>query len=163
MNENKGHGEGGRDALVSEARELIGNATRGMLSTLNPDGGYPHASIIDLAAVDGGDVITLLSALAVHRQFAEADDRASVLIAPYLADDDAMMRPRVTLVGHLVHEENRALYQEAYLAVHPEAGMYLEMADFAFFRLRTERARYIAGFGRMGWLEGRELRTGDVV
>jgi hypothetical protein len=40
--------------------------------------------------------------------------------------------------------------------------MYLEMADFAFFRLRTERARYIAGFGRMGWLEGQEMRTGDV-
>ena len=163
MSETTGHGEGGHAALIAEARELVGGANRGMLSTLSPDGGYPHASIIDLAPVDGGDVVTLLSTLAVHRKYAEADDRASILIAPYLGDDEAMMRPRVTLVGHLVHEENRDLYKDAYLAVHPEAEMYLKMADFAFFRLRTERARYIAGFGRMGWLEGQEMRTGDVV
>jgi putative heme iron utilization protein len=142
---------------------LVGEATRGVLSTLNPDGGFPHASIVDLAPVDGGDVITLLSALAVHRKYVEADDRASILIAPYLGDQDAMMRPRVTLVGHLVREENRDLYREVYLGLHPEAEMYLKMADFSFFRLRTERARYIAGFGRMGWLEAQDLGTGDAV
>lgn len=163
MSDTKDHGEGGRGALAAEARILLGNATRGVLSTLDPDRGFPHASIVDLAPVDGGDVITLLSALAVHRQYAEADDRASILIAPYLAEDDAMMKPRVTLVGHLVREENRDLFRDAYLALHPEAEMYLKMADFAFFRLRTERARYIAGFGRMGWIESQELQAGDAV
>ena len=163
MNQAKGHGEGGRDALAAEAKLLVGNATRGVLSTLSPDGGFPHASIVDVAPVDGGDVITLLSALAVHRKYAEADDRASILIAPYLGDEDAMMRPRITLVGHLVREEDRDVYREVYLSAHPEADVYLTMADFAFFRLRTERARYIAGFGRMGWLEGQELQIGDPV
>jgi len=163
LNQTKGHGEGGRDALAAEAKLLVGNATRGVLSTLSPDGGFPHASLVDVAPVDGGDVITLLSALAVHRKYAEADDRASILIAPYLGDEDAMMRPRITLVGHLVREEDGDLYREVYLAAHPEADVYLTMADFAFFRLRTERARYIAGFGRMGWLEGQELQIGDPV
>jgi len=161
LNATKGHGEGGREALAAEARMIVNGSARGVLATLDPDTGFPHASIVDLAPVDGGDVITLLSALAVHRKHAEADDRASILIAPFIGDDDAMMRPRVTLVGHLVREETRAMYQDAYLAVHPEAEAYLRLADFAFFRLRTERARYIAGFGRMGWLEGRELRTGS--
>ena len=163
MSDTTGHGEGGRGALAAEAQILVGSATRGVLSTLDPDGGFPHASIVDLAPIDGGDVITLLSALAVHRKYAEADDRASVLIAPFLGEDDAMMRPRVTLVGHLVREADRDLYRDAYLAMHPEAETYLKMADFAFFRLRTERARYIAGFGRMRWLEGHELQTGDEV
>ena len=163
MNDMKRHGEGGRGALAAEAMALVGEATRGVLSTLNPDGGFPHASIVDLAPVDGSDVITLLSALAVHRKYVEADDRASILIAPYLGDQDAMMKPRVTLVGHLVREENRDLYREVYLGLHPEAEMYLKMADFSFFRLRTERARYIAGFGRMGWLEAQDLGTGDAV
>lgn len=160
MNDTKGHGEGGRPALAAEAQVLIGNATRGVLSTLDPDGGFPHASIVDLAPVDGGEVITLLSALAVHRKYAEADDRVSILIAPHLGEDDAMTKSRVTLVGHLFREENRDLYRDAYLSLHPEAEMYLKMADFAFFRLRTERARYIAGFGRMGWIEAEELRAG---
>jgi putative heme iron utilization protein len=110
--------------------------------------------------VAGGDVVTLLSQLAVHRRYVEADDRASILIAPHFGEDDAMMRPRVTLVGRLVREDDRSRYQDDYLAVHPEAEMYLQMPDFAFFRLHTERARYIAGFGRMGWLEGREIREG---
>ncbi len=161
MNATKNHGEGGREALAAEARVLVNGASRGVLSTLDRDAGFPHASIVDLAPVEGGDAITLLSALAVHRKYAEADDRASILIAPFIAEDDAMMRPRITLVGHLVREENRATYQDAYLAAHPEAETYLQMADFAFFRLRTERARYIAGFGRMGWLDGQELREGS--
>lgn len=163
MNAAKGHGAGGREALAGEARTLVAGATRGILSTLDPETGFPHASIVDLAPVDGGDVITLLSALAVHRKYAEADDRASILIAPFLGDDDAMMKPRVTLVGHLVREESGEVYRDSYLAVHPEAEAYLQLADFAFFRLRTERARYIAGFGRMGWLEGRDLRRGSAV
>ena len=160
MDPMKGHGEGGREALVLEARDLIAGATRGVLSTLSPDGGYPHASIVDLAPVETADVVMLLSQLAVHRKYAEADDRASVLIAPHLGDDDAMMKPRVTLVGRLEREDDRSVYRDAYLALHPEAEMYLQLPDFAFFRLRTEAARYIAGFGRMGWLPAGALRTG---
>jgi putative heme iron utilization protein len=157
----KGHGEGGRAALAAEAGELIEAASRGVLSTLDPDGGFPHASIIDVAPVGGGDLVTLLSRLAVHRKYAEADSRASILIAPYLGEDDAMQRPRLTLVGRLVQEDERSRYRDPYLAVHPEAEMYLALPDFDFFRLHTERARYIAGFGRMGWLEGQDLRDGD--
>ena len=157
----KAHGEGGRESLAMEARELLSGAARGILSTLDPEAGHPHASIIDLAPVAGGDVVTLLSRLAVHRKYAEADDRASILIAPYLGEEDAMMRPRLTLVGRLVVENDRSVYRDPYLAVHPEAEMYLQLPDFDFFRLKTEKARYIAGFGRMGWLGGAELRTGN--
>jgi len=96
VNDIKGHGEGGRGALAAEAQILVGDAIRGVLSTLDPDGGFPHASIVDLAPVNGGDVITLLSALSVHRKYAEVDDRASILVAPYLGDEDAMMKPRVS-------------------------------------------------------------------
>jgi len=156
-----GHGEGGRPALAREARDLIEAASQGILSTLDPEGGFPHASIIDVAAVDSGDLVTLLSRLAVHRKYAEADHRASILIAPHFGDDDAMQRPRVTLVGRLVQEDDRSTYRDRYLAVHPEAEMYLALPDFDFFRLHTERARYIAGFGRMGWLEKQDLRDGN--
>jgi putative heme iron utilization protein len=157
----RAHGEGGHEALVLEARELLSGAKRGVLSTLDPEAGYPHASIIDLAAVDGGDVVTLISRLAVHRKYAEADDRASILIAPYLGEEDAMTKPRLTLVGRLVREDDRSAYRDRYLEAHPEAEMYLQLPDFDFFRLQTEKARYIAGFGRMGWVGGAELRTGD--
>ena len=156
-----GHGEGGRPALAREARELIEAATQGILSTLDPDGGFPHASIVDVASVEGGDLVTLLSRLAVHRKYAEADDRASILLAPHFGEGDAMQRPRITLVGRLVQEDDRSKYRDRYLAVHPEAEMYLALPDFDFFRLQTERARYIAGFGRMGWLDRQDFGAGD--
>ncbi len=158
MAESRAHGEGGREALAAEARGLVAQATRGVLCTLDPEGGFPHASIVDLAPLDGGDVVLFLSQLAVHRKYLEADTRASVLIAPFLGDEDAMARPRVTLVGRVEREDDRSSYREAYLASHPEAEAYLGMADFSFFRLRTERARYIGGFGRMGWLDAEDLR-----
>lgn len=158
MTETRPHGEGGRTALAAEARSLVEQARRGVLCTLDPDGGFPYASVVDVAPLHGSDVVLLLSRLAVHRANLEADPRASVLIAPYLGEDDAMARPRVALVGRAEREEDRSAYRDTYLAAHPEAESWLAMADFDFFRLRTDRARYIAGFGRMGWLEGPELR-----
>jgi len=158
MTETRSHGEGGRVALATEARGLLGQARRGVLCTLEPEGGYPYASVVDLAPLRGPDVVMLLSRLAAHRTNLEADPRASVLIAPFLGDDDAMARPRLSLLGPVEREEDRSMYRDAYLAAHPEAETWLAMADFDFFRLRTDRARYIAGFGRMGWLEREELR-----
>jgi len=31
------------------------------------------------------------------------------------------------------------------------------MHDFAFYRIKIETARYIAGFGKMGWISGDDL------
>ncbi len=160
MTDTKPHGEGGRAALAMEARDLVSEARRAVLCTLEPDGGFPYASLVDVAPLHGSDVVLLLSRLAVHRTNLEADPRASVLIAPHLGEDDAMARPRIALVGRAERERDRSAYSDLYLAAHPEAEAWLAMADFDFFRLRTDRARYIAGFGRMGWLEGEELRPG---
>ena len=158
MRETRPHGEGGRAALAAEARGLVTEARRGVLCTLDPEGGFPYASLADVAPLHGSDLVLLLSRLAVHRTNLEADARASVLIAPHLGEEDAMARPRVSLLGRAEREEDRSVYRDAYLDAHPEAKSWLAMADFDFFRLRTERARYIAGFGRMGWLDGQELR-----
>jgi heme iron utilization protein len=158
MTDSKAHGEGGRAALAAEARGLVEGARRGVLCTLDPESGFPYASVVDLAPLHGSDVVLLLSQLAVHRTYLESDARASVLIAPYLGEDDAMARPRIALVGRAEREDDRTVYRDAWLTAHPAAETVLAMADFAFFRLRTLRARYIAGFGRMAWMEGEELR-----
>jgi hypothetical protein len=48
--------------------------------------------------------------------------------------------------------EDRTEFREAYLAAHPGASAFIDFPDFAFYRLRADRVRYIAGFGRMGWI-----------
>jgi hypothetical protein len=39
----------------------------------------------------------------------------------------------------------------------PGAARYLALGDFTFWALDIERLRYIAGFGRMGWVDGAAL------
>ena len=65
---------------------------------------------------------------------------------------DALAQARVTLVGQVELAANRKALADVYLGYHPNARQYINFTDFQFYRLHVERARYIAGFGRMGWI-----------
>jgi hypothetical protein len=43
------------------------------------------------------------------------------------------------------------------VARHPDAAMYLDFKDFNLWAVRVERAHLVAGFGRIHWLDGREV------
>ncbi len=66
--------------------------------------------------------------------------------------DNALAQPRVSLVGRVELVEDRQAMAEIYLQYHPGARQYINFGDFQFYQLHVERARYIAGFGRMGWI-----------
>ena len=144
--------EGRRLTLAEAARTLVASSLRGMLSTLRKEDGFPYGSMVDLTPHPEGDVAMLLSSLAEHQKYLEADPRASVLIAPGIAESDALAHPRVTLVGRVEVEENKDALAGPYLERHPEAEPYIGFGDFRFYRLGVEQVRYIAGFGRMGWI-----------
>ena len=152
MNDTVTHGEGGRSALETEARDLIAESRRGVLCSLLPDEGEPYASLVDILPLPDGDVVLFLSRLAEHRGNLDADSRASVLVGPAIGAEDALTRPRVTLVGRAERVADRSEFREAYLAAHPAAAAFIDFPDFDFYRLRAARMRYIAGFGRMGWI-----------
>ncbi len=146
-------------SLAERARSLVTASERGVLATLLSDGGFPYASLVDLLPLESGDVTMLLSALAEHRRYLEADPRASVLVAPSVMEPNALALPRVTLVGRVEPVDDRRTLAALYVQRHPEAQMYIDFPDFAFFRLHVARARYIAGFGEMGWIDGEEYRS----
>ena len=157
MNAAQPHGEGGTAALVDEALELITASQRGVLCTLLPEGGEPYGSIVDLLPLANGDAVLFLSGLAAHRQNLDADPRASLLLGPAIGSEDALTRPRATIVGRAERVEDRDEFRESYLAAHPGASAFIDFPDFAFYRLRADRVRYIAGFGRMGWIPSSAL------
>ena len=152
MNETRPHGEGGSPALADEALELIAGSVRGVLCTLLPEGGEPYGSIVDLLPLPGGDAVLFLGGLASHRKNLDADPRASLLLGPAIGSEDALTQPRATIVGRAERLDDRSEFREAYLAAHPGASGFIDFPDFAFYRLRADRVRYIAGFGRMGWI-----------
>lgn len=145
-------------SLAEAARELVRGSDHGVLATLSPEDGYPYASLVEFLPTHDGDVVLFLSRLAEHQRYLAADARASVLIAPSMADERALAHPRVTLMGQVELVEDRATFADAYAALHPDARGYLNLPDFQFYRLRVERARYIAGFGQMGWIKGERYR-----
>ncbi len=151
-------GPGG--GLASEARELLAGSRWGVLATLVPEAGTPYASLVEVLPLPHGDAIMLLSGLAEHRRYLDADPRASLLVTSAHAAEDPLTAPRLTLVGNARLEEDPAAVRGPYLELHPGAAAYVDFPDFAFYRLRVARARFIAGFGRMGWIEGESYRNG---
>lgn len=152
------HGGRRMPSLAVAARKLVQEARRGVLSTLVPEGGFPYGSLVELLPLPDGDVVMFLSRLAEHQHYIEADGRASILIAPHITEENAMAKPRVTLVGRVEPIADREAVAADYVALHPGTASYISFPDFQFYRLRTERVRYIAGFGQMGWIKGDTYR-----
>lgn len=150
-----------RLSLAEEARVLVAASRRGVLSTLIPDEGAPYGSLVDLAPLPGGDMIMFLSNLAEHQQYLVKDPRASIFIAPAYEEIDALAQSRVTLVGRVLIVEDRNSVVDLYLEHHPNARRYITFPDFQFYRLEVKKARFIAGFGRMGWISGERYRAAN--
>jgi putative heme iron utilization protein len=138
-------------------RALLESRGDGVLATLSARrDGWPFASVVQYALTDEGEPLLLLSALAEHTRNLAADSRASLLVQE-ASGDDPLAVGRVTLLGRCERADGQhssALYVER----HPQAAQYLELADFAFYVLRVSEARFVGGFGDMGWLSGDDLR-----
>ena len=142
--------------MIDAIRELLRAERFGVLATLSAHReGWPFASVTAYALNEQGDPILLLSDLAEHTRNLSADPRASLLVSERLAaNDDPQAAPRVTLMGTLepVSEANREAARSAYSSRHAQAASYLEMVDFRLYEFRIAEARFIKGFGEMGWV-----------
>jgi len=144
---------------AGEARKLAVSARFGALATIAREpAGFPYGSLVALIVDGAGRPIFLLSRLAEHTQNLIASPDASVLL--FEAGDptqNPLEKGRVTLLGPCspVPAEDVASCRAAFLAAHPDASTYVAFADFSFYRLEPQSVRYIAGFGRMSWVDAR--------
>jgi len=112
-----------------------------------------------LYAVDAdGAPLFLLSDLAEHTRNVRADPRASLLVQDSSALDDPLAGARATLLGTL-EVADADVAKERYLQRHPRATEFAALRDFHVWRLQVDEARYVNGFGDMGWLGGDKLRA----
>jgi len=116
---------------------------------------------VDILPLPDGDAVMFLSGLAEHRKNLEADPRGSLLLGPAIGSAAALTQPRATIVGRAERVEDRAEFRDLYLAAHPGSAAFIDFPDFAFYRLSADRVRYIAGFGRMGWIQKDALAVQD--
>ncbi len=134
------------------AIHLLHEASHAVLATQSTQlAGYPYATAVPLVADGRHQPVLLISALAEHTKNLLADPRASLSVVE-AGQAHIQNAARMTLLGTFECLGTSPEVAARYLRYQPEAAQYLEL-DFMFFRLHIERARYIAGFGQMGWLD----------
>jgi putative heme iron utilization protein len=139
------------------ARTLVYLGRHGALATASRRRpGHPFASLMPYALDERGQLLLLISGMAVHTHNLQAEPRASLLVAEAAAAEDALAAGRVTLMGRAapVAADGMVAARAAYLARHPAAAAWVDFGDFAFWRLAVDEAYLVAGFGAMGWIAG---------
>jgi putative heme iron utilization protein len=149
------------EAAANAARGLLRTERHGVLATLSRRReGWPFASLAPYALSAAGEPLLLLSDLAEHTRNLVVDPRASLFVRDSSAmAHDPQAGARLTLLGRVEPVDDPADAQQRYVARHPSAAEYLGLSDFRFFVLRVTEARYIGGFGDMGWIDGASLST----
>jgi putative heme iron utilization protein len=148
---------------AAQLARLIRSERVAALGTLR--GGAPLISLVSFLAAPDFSAFTLhVSRLAWHTQDLEKDPHASLLIAE--ADDrraDPQTLARVTLRGAAArlaaagaeHERLKAAWLERF----PESAVTFELADFSFWRIVPQDARFVAGLGKTYNLSAAALRA----
>ena len=156
--------------LASEALQFLRSTQSGVLSTFSTKfPGYPFGSVAPFVLDHSGQPVILISTIAEHTKNIIANPKVSLLA--FAGDDDLQANARLTIIGEAlkIDKEDKvqrdgalayANLRTRYLRYFPQAASYFEMHDFHFYRIEIAQVRYIAGFGKMGWVEGKEL-SGD--
>jgi hypothetical protein len=136
----------GRQLLRREQRATLATSMRGA----------PYASLVLIAADLDASPLLLLSDLAQHSRNIAFDPRISLLIDGTAGYRDPLTGPRLTVIGQArAVEDPRGLTR--FTAHHPTSAVYSGFADFRLYRVAVERGHLVAGFGRIHWIDGRDL------
>lgn len=148
--------------LAAEAKQFLCSTRSGVLSSFSAKfTGYPFGSVMPFVLDHDGQPIVLISTIAEHTQNIIANPKVSLLV--FQSDnvksaEDLHANGRLTLIGEAKQlEKNDVDLMARYCRYLPESTGYLAMHDFQFYRIHIVQARYIAGFGKMGWIQGEEM------
>lgn len=144
-------------SLAFEARQFLRATRCGVLSTLSAKfSGYPFGSVAPFVLDHSGQPVVLISTIAEHTKNITANSKVSLLV--FANDEDLQASARLTLIGEakLINEVDADL-RSRYLRYYPQAAGYFKTHDFNLYQIEILQARYIAGFGKMGWMTAETL------
>lgn len=144
--------------LTTDAQHFLFQSHQGILSTHSAKfKGYPFGSVTPFVLNHQGMPTILISTIAEHTK--NIVENAHVSLVVFDHETDLQANARLTLLGTAEPtDKHNALMRARYLRYIPQAEQYFEMHDFSFYTLHIDHARYIAGFGKMGWIEGESMQ-----
>lgn len=146
---------------VKVAKGLLRSIRAGALGSLSREGGFPFATLVNVATDLDGWPILLMSGLSAHTKNLTADTRASILLSEG-GKGDPLAHPRLTVVGQArktVDPELRARLRRRFLARHPKSELYVDFPDFSFWKLEISSAHLNGGFARAADFDGPTMTT----
>lgn len=162
--ETQAHRAAQADAPADKARQWMLTATTATLcTTCSREGleGYPFGSVVPFAVMGDGRPVILIARIASHTANLRADPRASLFVQQPDLGGDPQRGWRLTLMGRWAPLTDPIQVEEAharYVQRVPKAVDYLKQHHFDYWAPVTITAgRYIAGFGKICWLEGSDL------
>jgi len=144
--------------LNLEAQQFLFGAQKGVLSTHSVKfEGYPFGSVTPYVLNHQGMPVILISSIAEHTK--NIIQNANISLMVFNNEDDLQANARLTLLAKAEQtDKDNALMRARYLRYMPQAESYFSAHDFSFYTLHITHGRYIAGFGKMGWIEGDDFQ-----
>ncbi len=145
--------------LALEAQQFLYSTHNGILSTHSAKfAGYPFGSVTPFVLNHQGMPTILISSIAEHTKNIIANAHVSLVV--FSNEDDLQANARLTLLAKAEQtDKQNGLMRDRYLRYMPQAAQYFDMHDFSFYTLYITQARYIAGFGKMGWLTEHDMQV----
>ncbi len=146
---------------VAVAKGLLRSIRAGALGSLSREGGFPFASLVNIATDMDGAPILLMSGLSAHTKNLTADQRASVLLSEG-GKGDPLAHPRLTVVGHarrIPEGDLKSRLRRRFLARHPKSSLYVDFPDFSFWKLEIASAHLNGGFAKAADYDGPTMTT----
>ena len=165
---------------VAQWLEDVHQGTLSTISTVTGLEGYPHGSIVPFAISKDGCPYILVAEIAAHTKNLLGSSKACLFISHPEPSGDPQSHWRASIIGNFsrivspsrisdlspeklensiqVSEEEEESMLIRYCQRVPKAESYLKTHNFYFWKMNNiERVRYIAGFGKICWIEGNEL------
>lgn len=136
---------------IQLAKNLLRTSRYGAIAVFDAATGRPLASRVAVATDTDGTPLILVSGLAAHTPGLLANPACSLLLGE-VGKGDPLAHARITL-----HCQARKVERDTpdyprlrrrYLNHNPKGSLYVDLGDFAFFRLELESASLNGGFGK---------------
>ena len=164
---------------AEDARTWLLNTHRATLCTTAAKPsieGFPFGSIVPFAIDRCGKPYIMIADIAAHTANLRRDPRAALMVSNPEAIGDPQASWRITLIGSMKRicasesayakypqsiqvtaEEHDELHRR-YVERVPEADQYIRQHSFFYWRMEdVSIVRYIAGFGRICWIDGHKI------